>query len=124
MHSLMLLMSVVAVEALIFSKVVSHFLIFASSGHGAWLNRFIAGRLGILRWSLLCRRIYGDQYVIKCTDGSQLTIAVGFGDLYPTHVATKVLLFPFALVTVALLANQVRVASPDRVSKFTPRRSP
>ena len=35
------------------------------------------------------------------------SIAVGFGDLYPTKAATKILLFPFGIVTVALLANLV-----------------
>ena len=42
------------------------------------------------------------------------SIAVGFGDLYPTKAATKILLFPFGIVTVALLANLVSFTTSAR----------
>lgn len=35
------------------------------------------------------------------------TLTVGFGDFEPTKTSTKILLFPFAVLSIALLANQV-----------------
>ncbi|CDZ97209.1 Tandem pore domain K channel [Phaffia rhodozyma] len=37
------------------------------------------------------------------------TLTVGYGDLAPTKASTKVLLFPCALITISLLANQVSI---------------
>lgn len=34
-------------------------------------------------------------------------LTVGYGDLVPTRTSTKILLFPFALSAIALLANVV-----------------
>ncbi|KAL7409388.1 hypothetical protein BDY24DRAFT_219418 [Mrakia frigida] len=35
------------------------------------------------------------------------TLTVGFGDFAPTKVSTKILLFPFSILSIALLANQI-----------------
>jgi potassium channel subfamily K len=32
---------------------------------------------------------------------------IGFGDFVPTHKSTRILLFPFAILTITLLANQI-----------------
>jgi potassium channel subfamily K len=35
-------------------------------------------------------------------------LSIGFGDFEPTHTSTKILLFPYVVTGIALLANQVR----------------
>ncbi len=43
----------------------------------------------------------------SCSDLFGCRLTIGFGDYYPTHTSTRVLLFFFALITISLLANIV-----------------
>ena len=61
----------------------------------------------IATMALVFSRIEGWQFLDGCYFTITTITTVGFGDFRPTKTSTKVLLFPFAVLGIALLANQV-----------------
>lgn len=59
MPSVVPLLTMVALAALIFSKIVCC----SDPAENVKLTMMVTGRMGVLRCGLLCRRIDGDQYV-------------------------------------------------------------
>jgi potassium channel subfamily K, other eukaryote len=51
------------------------------------------------------------------------SFTIGLGDLTPTHTASRVLLFPFAVFTIAGLANQVAIITDFLASRGRERRA-
>lgn len=57
--------------------------------------------------ALIFSKIEGWAYLDGIYFSVVSMLTIGFGDFEPTQTATRVLLFPFAILTIAQLANQV-----------------
>jgi potassium channel subfamily K len=56
-------------------------------------------------FSVVSMLVIGMTYVHPNISTS--LIVLGFGDFVPTHTSTRILLFPFAVITITQLANQI-----------------
>ncbi|BEJ16499.1 hypothetical protein CspHIS471_0511040 [Cutaneotrichosporon sp. HIS471] len=80
--------------------------------------------------ALAFSRLEGWKYFDGIYFSIQTTLTVGYGDLLPTTTWAKILVFPFAVFTIAQLANQVSIIisfirdrASDRRSKWRKRYS-
>lgn len=58
---------------------------------------------------LAYNRLEGWKYFDAIYFSVQTTLTVGYGDFVPTTAWSKILLFPFAILTIAQLANQISI---------------
>jgi potassium channel subfamily K len=71
--------------------------------------------------ALIFSRIEGWSFFDGIYFAVVAAFTIGFGDFTPTQTASRVLLFPFLIASIALLANQISMV---RASSHWSRRRP
>jgi potassium channel subfamily K len=72
--------------------------------------------------ALAFSRLEGWKYFDGIYFSTQTTLTVGYGDLVPTTTWSKILCFPFAVLTIAQLANEVSIIIDFLKDRATDRR--